>query len=177
MKILKTPFKDLLIIKSKQYYDDRGYFRELLREINVKQKFVFNIVSFSKKNVIRGLHYQSKKPQGKFISVVKGKILDVAVDLRKKSKTYGKHYKIILSDKNETSVFIPGGFAHGFVSLDNENIVVYSCTNYRDQKSEGGILWNDKDLKIKWPIKKPIISKKDKLNPTFKDFKDDQKKN
>jgi|TARA_B100000780_G_scaffold155080_1_gene108444 dTDP-4-dehydrorhamnose 3,5-epimerase len=173
MKILKTPFKDLLIIKSKQYYDDRGYFRELLREINVKQKFVFNIVSFSKKNVIRGLHYQSKKPQGKFISVVKGKILDVAVDLRKKSKTYGKHYKIILSDKNETSVFIPGGFAHGFVSLDNENIVVYSCTNYRDQKSEGGILWNDKDLKIKWPIKKPIISKKDKLNPTFKDFKDD----
>ena len=173
MKILKTPFKDLLIIKSKQYYDDRGYFRELLREINVKQKFVFNIVSFSKKNVIRGLHYQSKKPQGKFISVVKGKILDVAVDLRKKSKTYGKHYKIILSDKNETSVFIPGGFAHGFVSLDNENIVVYSCTNYRDQKSEGGILWNDKDLKIKWPIKKPIIYKKDKLNPTFKDFKDD----
>ena len=173
MKILKTPFKDLLIIKSKQYYDDRGYFRELLREINVKQKFVFNIVSFSKKNVIRGLHYQSKKPKGKFISVVKGKILDVAVDLRKKSKTYGKHYKIILSDKNETSVFIPGGFAHGFVSLDNENIVVYSCTNYRDQKSEGGILWNDKDLKIKWPIKKPIISKKDKLNPTFKDFKDD----
>ena len=177
MKILKTPFKDLLIIKSKQYYDDRGYFRELLREINVKQKFVFNIVSFSKKNVIRGLHYQSKKPQGKFISVVKGKILDVAVDLRKKSKTYGKHYKIILSDKNETSVFIPGGFAHGFVSLDNENIVVYSCTNYRDQKSEGGILWNDKDLKIKWPIKKPIISKKDKLNPTFKYFKNDKKKN
>ena len=171
MKILKTPFKDLLIIKSKQYYDDRGYFRELLREINVKQKFVFNIVSFSKKNVIRGLHYQSKKPQGKFISVVKGKILDVAVDLRKKSKTYGKHYKIILSDKNETSVFIPGGFAHGFVSLDNENIVVYSCTNYRDQKSEGGILWNDKDLKIKWPVKKPHLSTKDKNNLTFKEFK------
>ena len=177
MKILKTPFKDLLVIKSKQYYDGRGYFRELLREINVKQKFVFNIVSFSRKNVIRGLHYQGTKPQGKFISVVKGKILDVAVDLRKNSKTYGKHYKVILSGENETSVFIPSGFAHGFVSLDSENIVVYSCTNYRHQKSESGILWNDKDLKIKWPIKKPIISKKDKLNPTFKDFKNDQKKN
>ena len=171
MKTLKTPFKDLLIIKSKQYYDDRGYFRELLREINVKQKFVFNIVSFSKKNVIRGLHYQSTKSQGKFISVVKGKILDVAVDLRKNSKTYGKHYKIILSSKNETSVFIPGGFAHGFVSLESENIVVYSCTNYRHQKSEGGILWNDKDLKIKWTIKKPIISKKDNKNIKFENFK------
>mgnify|MGYP006103803721 FL=1 len=177
MKILKTPIKDLLIIKSKQFHDNRGYFRELLKEINVKQKFVFNVVSLSKKNVIRGLHYQALKPQGKFISVVKGKILDVAVDLRRTSKTYGKHYKIILSDKNQTSIFIPAGFAHGFASLDKENIVIYSCTNYRHQKSEKGIRWNDDFLKIKWPINKPIISKKDLSNPLFKDFENDKKKN
>jgi len=173
MEIFKTPFKDLLIIKSKQFYDNRGYFRELIRETKIKQKFVFNVISLSKKNVIRGLHYQGLKPQGKLVSVVKGKILDVAVDLRKKSKTYGKHYKIILSDKNQTSLFIPAGFAHGFASLDKENIVVYSCTNYRHQKSEDGILWNDKQLKINWPIKNPIISKKDLINPSFEHFKND----
>ena len=173
MEIFKTPFKDLLIIKSKQFYDNRGYFRELIRETKIKQKFVFNVISLSKKNVIRGLHYQGLKPQGKLVSVVKGKILDVAVDLRKKSKTYGKHYKIILSDKNQTSLFIPAGFAHGFASLDKENIVVYSCTNYRHQKSEDGILWNDKQLKINWPIKNPIISKKDLINPSFEKFKND----
>ena len=173
MEIFKTPFKDLLIIKSKQFYDNRGYFRELIRETKIKQKFVFNVVSLSKKNVIRGLHYQGLKPQGKLVSVVKGKILDVAVDLRKKSKTYGKHYKIILSDKNQTSVFIPAGFAHGFASLDRENIVVYSCTNYRHQKSENGILWNDKKLKINWSIKNPIISKKDLKNPSFENFEND----
>ena len=173
MEIFKTPFKDLLIIKSKLFYDNRGYFRELIRETKIKQKFVFNVVSLSKKNVIRGLHYQGLKPQGKLVSVVKGKILDVAVDLRKKSKTYGKHYKIILSDKNQTSVFIPAGFAHGFASLDKENIVVYSCTNYRHQKSENGILWNDKKLKINWSIKNPIISKKDLINPSFEHFKND----
>ena len=173
MEIFKTPFKDLLIIKSKLFYDNRGYFREIIRETKIKQKFVFNVVSLSKKNVIRGLHYQGLKPQGKLVSVVKGKILDVAVDSRKKSKTYGKHYKIILSDKNQTSVFIPAGFAHGFASLDRENIVVYSCTNYRHQKSENGILWNDKKLKINWSIKNPIISKKDLKNPSFENFEND----
>ena len=121
----------------------------------------------SKKNVIRGLHYQKRKPQGKFISVIKGKIFDVAVDLRKGSKTYGKHYKLILSEDNCTSVYIPGGFAHGFASLAKENIVVYSCTRYRDKTSENGILWNDKLLNIRWPIKKPIISKKDRQNLKF----------
>ena len=126
-------------------------------------------MSVSKKNVIRGLHYQKKKNQGKFISVIKGKILDVVVDIRKNSKTFGKHFSIILSEKNCTSVYIPGGFAHGFASLDKVNIVIYSCTKYRDKNSEHGILWNDKSLKIKWPIKKPIISKKDKKNPRFED--------
>ena len=170
MKILKTPFKDLLIIKNQKFKDNRGYFREILVEKNLKKKFPFNVVSVSKKNVIRGLHYQRKKPQGKYISVIQGKILDVVVDIRKNSKTFGKHYSIILSDENCTSLYIPPGFAHGFACLGKINTVIYSCTKYRDKDNEHGIMWNDRSLKIKWPIKNAIISKKDKLNPKFKDF-------
>ena len=171
MKIKKTKFKGLLIFESKKFNDNRGYFREVLLEKTVKRKFKFNVVSMSKKNVIRGLHLQKSKPQAKFISVVKGKIIDVAVDIRKNSKTYGKHFKIILSKKNCTSLYIPEGFAHGFGGLEKENIVVYSCTNYRHKKGERGIRWNDKNLKINWKIKKPIISSKDKKNISFKQFK------
>ena len=107
MKILKTPIKGLLVFKSKKFDDSRGYFREVLLEKIVNKKFKFNVVSMSKKNVIRGLHFQKVRPQAKFISVIKGKIVDVAVDIRKNSKTYGKHFKIILSAKNCTSLFIP----------------------------------------------------------------------
>ncbi len=170
MKIIKTKFKGLLLIEGQKFKDNRGYFREILVEKKLKKKFPFKVISLSKKNVIRGIHYQLNKPQGKFISVLKGKILDVAVDLRKKSKTFGQHYKIILSHKNCKSIFIPEGFAHGFKGINKENIVSYSCTNYRNKSGERGILWNDKKLNINWNVKKPIISKKDKLNPNFKDF-------
>ena len=129
-----------------------------------------SVVSKSKKNVIRGLHFQSKKTQDKFISVVKGRILDVVVDLRKKSKTFGKHYKIILSEKKARYLFVPKGFAHGFLALDKENIVLYSCSNYRSPKYERIIKWNDKDLKIKWGIKKPILSQRDQNAQSFADF-------
>lgn len=171
MKILKTPIKGLLVFKGQKFEDNRGYFREVLLEKTVKRKFNFNVVSMSKKNVIRGLHLQKGKQQAKFISVVKGKIIDVAVDIRKNSKTYGKHFKIILSEKNCTSLYIPEGFAHGFGGLGKENIVVYSCTNYRHKKGERGIRWDDKNLKINWKIKKPTISSKDKKNISFKQFK------
>ena len=127
-------------------------------------------MSKSKKNVLRGIHMQKKKMQGKYISVIKGKILDVAIDCRKKSQTFGKHFKIILSDKNATSLYIPPGFAHGFLAMEKENILVYSCTNYRDANSEISIFWNDKNLNINWPIKKPIISKKDSLALSFDKF-------
>ena len=170
MKIIKTKFKDLLIIKNKRFLDSRGFFREILIEKLLKKKFLFNVISVSKKNVIRGIHFQAKNTQGKFISVIKGKIFDVAVDLRKNSKTYGKHYKIILSEKNCTSIFIPEGFGHGFAGLKKENIVIYSCTKYRDKNNEKGIVWNDKDLNIKWPVKNPIISSKDKQNSRFKEI-------
>jgi len=170
MKIIKNQFKGLLVIENQRFIDRRGFFREILLEKKLKKKFPFNVISSSKKNVIRGLHYQVNKPQGKFISVAKGKILDVAVDLRKKSKTFGKHFKIILSDKNCKSIYIPEGFAHGFSCLSKENIIIYSCTNYRDKKGERGILWNDEMLRIDWKIKKPIISKKDNKNLNFKEI-------
>ena len=169
--IKKTKFKNLIIYKNQIYRDKRGYFKELLKEKKLKKRFPFLVMSFSKKNVIRGLHLQKKNSQGKFISVIKGKIFDVVVDLRKNSKTYGKYLSTILSEKNSKSIFIPPGFAHGFCTLSRENYVVYSCTKYRDEKSEIGIKFNDKDLKIKWPIKKPIISAKDKNTLSLKEFK------
>ena len=167
----KTKFKDLIIIENKSFKDNRGYFKELLKENKIKKKFLFSVMSYSKKNVIRGLHLQTKYSQEKYVSVLKGAILDVVVDLRKESRTYGKHYKIILSDENAKSIFIPAGFAHGFLALKKENIIYYTCTNYRSAKHEVCILLNYKDLKIKWPIKKPIVSKKDKKLRTFEDFK------
>ena len=170
MKIIKTDFKDLVIVKNKAFKDKRGYFKELLKEDEIKKKFPFIVMSYSKKNVIRGLHMQTRNTQGKFVSVIKGKIFDVVIDLRKKSKTFGKKHSIILSDKNSKSLFVPEGFAHGFCSLDDENYVVYSCSKYRDTKSEIGIKFDDKNLKINWPTKNPILSKKDKKNQSLKDF-------
>ena len=168
--IIKTKFDGLILVKNKKFNDSRGYFKELIVEKNIKVKFPFHVMSFSKRNVIRGLHIQTKNPQGKFITVIKGKIFDVAVDLRKNSKTYGKYYSKILSEKNSLSVYIPPGFAHGFCALDKENFIVYSCTQYRNSRSETGINYKDKDLNIKWPIKKPIISLKDKKNYSLKEF-------
>ena len=170
MKILKTPIKDLIIIKNKRFDDSRAYFRELLIEKKINKKFCFHVISTSQKNVIKGLHFQIQKPQGKFISVLKGKIIDVALDLRKNSKTFGKHFKIILSENKGRYLFVPKGFAHGFLGLDKENIVLYSCSNYRVSKYERNIKWNDKDLNINWGIKKPILSKRDKNAQNFSDF-------
>ena len=172
MKIVNTKFQGLKIIKGINYYDNRGYFRETFKNSFFRNKnFIFWCMSKSKKNVIRGLHLQKEFRQDKFVSVVKGKIFDVVVDLRKKAKTYGKKYSIILSEKNSTSLFIPAGFAHGFCTMAKENLVFYGCTNYRSKDDEIGILWNDSELKIKWPIKNPIISQKDKKLRTFYDFK------
>ncbi len=170
MKKNKTNFKGLFVVNNKVFKDNRGWLKEEFKKNFIKKNLVFTLVSSSKKNVLRGLHMQTKKPQDKFLSVLKGRILDVAVDLRKNSKTYGKHFKIILSEKNGKHLFVPKGFAHGILGLDKENILHYACSNYRDSKSEVSIKWNDNDLKINWGVKKPIISKKDKLALSFKDF-------
>ena len=170
MKIINTKFSGLKIYKKDSFNDKRGYTRELFLNKLIKKKFPFDIISLSKKNVIRGLHLQIKKPQGKFITVLKGKIYDVVVDCRKNSKTIGQYFSIILSEKLNNSLYIPEGFAHGYCSLSSESILHYKMTEYRDKKFERGILWNDKDLNIEWPIKKPIISARDKANISFKNF-------
>ena len=170
MKIIKTKFKDLIIYKKNTYKDNRGYFRELYLQKNFKTRFPFDVMSFSKKNVLRGLHLQTKKTQTKLVTVLKGEILDVCVDCRKKSKTFGKYFSIKMTEGENTSLLIPAGFAHGFYTLTDNVIVHYKCSNYRHKNSEIGILWNDKTLQIKWPNKNPIVSDKDKKNITFKEF-------
>ena len=169
--IIKTKFKDLFIFKNKSFKDKRGYFKELIKEKQIKKNLPFTVMSYSKKNVIRGLHIQTKNSQGKLISVLKGKIYDVALDLRKNSKTFGKVFSCILSEKNSQSIYIPPGFAHGFCGLEKENYIIYSCTQYRDKDSEKGIKYNDKKLNIKWPTKKPVVSKKDQSAIAFVEFK------
>ncbi len=172
MKILNTKIKGPLIIKSQIYKDKRGYLRETFRnDLLGKMKFPFDVMSFSKKNVLRGLHIQTKKSQAKIITVTHGKIFDVAVDLRKKSKTFGKYFSIIISDKSDFSFYIPAGFAHGFICLSQKCTVNYKCSNYRDPKSEKTLRWNDKYVKIKWPRKKPVLSDKDKNGLDLKFFK------
>ena len=170
MRKIKTKFKDLFIFESKVYHDQRGNVREAFKKNLINNSLFLSVVSKSKKNVIRGLHFQSQKTQDKFISVIKGKILDVVVDLRKNSRTFGKHFKIVLNENKAKYLFVPKGFAHGFLGLDKENIVLYSCSNYRSPKYEKIIKWNDKDLKIKWGIKKPILSKRDQNAQNFADF-------
>ena len=171
MKISKTKFKGILIFETQSFKDNRGYFRELTHQKFINKNLIFTVVSKSKKNVLRGLHMQKKFQQGKYISCLKGKILDVVVDCRKKSKTFGKHFKIILSEKNSKSIYIPPGFLHGFLGLDKENTVIYGCTNYRDKNSEIGVKWNDEELKINWTTKIPILSKKDKKNLRFQEVR------
>ena len=171
MKIKNVNITGLKIIKTKMFYDSRGFFKEVFRNNLIKKNFKFDVMSSSKKNVIRGLHIQTKKPQAKVITVVSGKIMDVAVDLRKNSKTFGKYYSLIISDKSEYSFYIPEGFAHGFLCLSNKCIVHYKCSEYRHKESETTLNWRDQKVKIKWPVKKPILSKKDKIGKNLEFFR------
>ena len=171
MKILKTKINGPMIIKSTIYKDKRGYLRETYKNHFFKKiNFPFDVMSCSKKNVLRGLHIQTQKTQAKIITVTYGKIFDVAVDLRKNSKTFGKTFKIILSDKNCLSLYVPEGFAHAYYSYEKTNIIYYKLTNYYKPKFESGINLLDADLKIKWPKKNFSISKKDKKLLSLKDF-------
>ena len=163
MKLLKTKIEGPKIIKSKIFNDNRGFFKEVYqKKIMPNLDFPFDIMSYSKKNVIRGLHIQTKNSQAKIITVTHGDVLDIAVDLRKKSKTFGKYVAIKISHKDDFSFFIPEGFAHGFLCLSKECTVNYKCSQYRNELSERTLAWNDKDVNVNWPIKKPILSNKDK---------------
>ena len=170
MKIIKTKIKDLVLLSTNIYKDRRGFFKEVEKEKILKKKFVFDCFSYSKKNTLRGLHLQTKNSQAKIVTVVQGKILDVVVDLRKKSKTYGKYFSIRISQNSNFSIYIPENFAHGFLCLSKECAVYYKCTKYRDKNSETTIKWNDNKLNIKWPIRRPILSEKDKQGIKFDDF-------
>ena len=170
---MKINIIGIKIFKSNIYKDHRGFFKEVYKKKEFKNKqLIFHCASTSKKNVLRGLHMQIKNPQAKFLTVIKGKIFDVVLDLRRNSKTFGKYFSITLSPKSYSSIYVPEGFAHGFCGLDKENIVYYGCSKYREKNYEIGILWNDKDLNIKWPIKKPILSQKDSRNISFEEYCD-----
>ena len=171
MKIVKTKIPDLVILKSHVFKDKRGFLKETFKKKILNENFIFDIMSYSKRGVLRGLHIQTKKPQAKLITVTSGKILDVAVDLRKKSKTFGKYFSVEISEKSDFSFYIPKGFAHGFLCLSKHCTVNYKCTNYRDQLSETTLRWDDKHLKIKWPLKKPLLSIKDRNGKNLDYFK------
>jgi len=171
MNIEKTKFKGLLILRSTVHSDRRGFFKEINKKKIFKKDLIFDCLSHSKKNTIRGLHFQKKNPQGKFISVVEGEILDIAVDLRKKSKTFGKHFSIKIKYNSDFSIFIPEGFAHGFACLSKTCTLYYRCTNYRHKNSETTLKWNDPGLNINWKVKNPILSKKDKNGKLLIDIK------
>ena len=170
MKIYKTKIKDLLVIKQKNNIDNRGSLREIYNKKLLNKKFIFEYCTTSKKNILRGFHFQSKFQQAKYVNVLKGKILDVVIDLRRKSKTFGKSFKIILSKENAIGLFIPRGFAHAYYSFEEENIIYYKLDNFYKPKYEHGIIHNDKKIKIKWPKRKMIISKKDKKLKSFQNF-------
>lgn len=176
MEIIKTPLADLLIIQPQVFRDDRGYFFESFnhqRFINagLDLHFVQDNESKSQKGVLRGLHFQNPPfAQGKLVRVIKGAVMDVAVDIRKNSATYGQSFKLELNEQNKTMLWIPPGFAHGFVTLEDDTIFSYKCTNLYNKASEGCILWNDPDLNIDWNTENPNLSEKDKVSPLFKDF-------
>ena len=176
MEIIKTSIKDLLVIRPEVFRDDRGYFyesynKERFAKEGLTMTFVQDNESKSSKGVLRGLHFQ-KPPyaQGKLVRVVKGAVMDIAVDLRKDSPTYGKWESRLLTEENKEMFWIPEGFAHGFVTLEDDTIFNYKCTNIYNKESEGSILWNDPDINIEWNIENPILSEKDKISPLFKNF-------
>ena len=171
MLIKKTKFKDLIILKSPIYEDQRGFFKEIFKKKFLNKELIFDCLSHSKKNTIRGLHFQRKNAQAKFITVVQGEILDVVVDLRKKSKTFGKHFSVKMKQNSNFSIFIPKGFAHGFACLSKTCTLYYRCTNYRHELSETTLKWNDPELNINWGINRPILSEKDQRGKSFEEIK------
>ena len=166
----------LLIIKPQVFEDDRGYFfesfnQEKFLKAGLDLKFIQDNESKSKKGVLRGLHFQAPPfAQGKLVRVIRGSVLDVAVDIRRGSPTYGKWESVVLTGTNKWMYWVPAGFAHGFVTLEDDTVFFYKCTNVYNKASEGSVLWNDPDLNIDWGISDPVISEKDKVAPRFRDF-------
>lgn len=168
MKVIDTKIADVKIIEPKVFGDERGFFLETFqsekykRELKIKDDFVQDNHSRSAKNVLRGLHFQRRNPQGKLVRVVKGEVFDVAVDIRPESPTFKQWVGVYLSEDNKTQFWIPPGLAHGFVVISDYADFEYKCTNYYDPQSEGCLFWNDPEIGIDWPVSNPILSEKDK---------------
>ncbi len=177
MEIIKTPLEGVVMFKPKIFGDKRGYFVETWQEERYKEAgihfpFVQDNLSKSTRGILRGLHFQKQHPQGKLVMVSMGEVFDVAVDIRKDSPTFGKWFGFILSEKNLNQLWIPPGFAHGFVVLSEEAHFQYKCTDYYHPEDEGSIRWNDPEIGIEWPIDfEPVISAKDARAPTFSSVK------
>lgn len=176
MEVIKTKLEGLLVLQPRVLRDERGYFLEyfrknVLKECGVDVEFVQSNESLSQKNVLRGLHFQNPPfEQGKYIRVIKGAVLDVALDIRRRSPSYGQWFSCEINETNKTILWIPPGFAHGFLTLANDTIFQYECTNIYHKDSEACLRWNDPDLNIDWKVNNPILSEKDKNAPFFKDF-------
>ncbi|POY35651.1 dTDP-4-dehydrorhamnose 3,5-epimerase [Solitalea longa] len=176
MKITHTPIDGLVIIEPRVFNDARGYFFEsynqhTFREAGIDANFVQDNQSKSQKGTLRGLHFQAPPfAQGKLVRVIQGRVLDIAVDIRKNSPTFGQYYSIELSGENQVQFWIPEGFAHGFITLEDDTIFSYKCTNFYNKASEGGIIWNDPDLNINWGEVDVLVSEKDEILPKLKDF-------
>lgn len=178
MKLIETKIKDLYILEPRVFGDDRGYFFESFNSatfqklIGKEVEFVQDNQSMSGKNIVRGLHFQNPPyEQGKLVRVIKGKVIDVAVDIRKDSPTYGDYVSVELSGENNRMFWIPPGFAHGFSSLEEGTIFSYKCTNYYNKESEGSVAWMDPELNIDWQVENPVISEKDKESPLLSELK------
>lgn len=177
---IKTSIEGVFVIEPTVFGDERGYFMETyhkkeFEENGLNMDFVQDNQSKSTKGVLRGLHFQYTQPQGKLVRVIKGEVFDVAVDLRKKSATYGKYESIILSERNKKQFYVPPGFAHGFLVLSDEAEFTYKCTDFYNGPDEGGIIWNDPEIGIEWPLDEDelILSEKDKLWKFLKDTSTD----
>lgn len=176
MKLLPTHIPDLFVIEPRVFGDHRGYFFEsysksVFEQAGIEAEFVQDNESFSSAGVVRGLHFQAPpKAQGKLVRVQKGRVLDVVVDIRKGSPTYGEHFAIELSGENKKMLWIPPGFAHGFATLEDDTVFLYKCTDTYSPEHEGSILWNDDNLGINWQVKSPKLSEKDQKGPKFVEF-------
>jgi dTDP-4-dehydrorhamnose 3,5-epimerase len=175
MKATKIDLEGVYVFETSKYRDKRGTFivpfnlKEFKKTTNFYADFVQDNLSTSKKGVLRGLHYQVKNPQGKFVKVIKGSVQDVIVDLRQRSPTFGKSFSIVLSSKNNLSLWVPPGFAHGFLSLSEGTQFFYKVTNDYSPENERTLLWNDPELNINWQIDDPILSEKDVNGKVFKE--------
>ena len=177
MKVSHSKLKGCVIIEPRVFGDERGFFLETFQTVRYQQEagidlaFVQDNHSRSARGVLRGLHFQKTKPQGKLVRVIRGEVYDVAVDIRNGSPTFGEWEGVILSEDNKKQFWVPPGFAHGFVVLSDTADFEYKCTDYYDPSDEGSILWNDPDLDISWPVERPILSNKDTIANRLVDLK------